>query len=237
MGTTDLSKNEKRISAMFNGIASDYDRLNHILSFGIDHLWRHHATSEISASIKAGSRILDIACGTGDLSAGLAKKGFEVVGIDIAENMLHIAEKKLSSRNFLCTPAFIRASAENIPFEDDSFDAVTIAFGIRNFDNRDKCLKEISRVLRKGGLLRILEFAEPRNRLWKAVFNTYFMRISPLIGKAVSKDKEAYLYLPESVRAFPKYENFCNELSADFSNPEYDVLSGGIALYYKAYKP
>ena len=226
MKQADLSKNSEKISAMFNGIASDYDKLNRILSFGIDTLWRKRLVKDIESRIpvkegkKQETKVLDIACGTGDLSFGLARHGFLVTGADISSGMLEIAKSKA-----------------NLPFPDNSFDAATISFGIRNFDKREACLKEIKRVLAPGGVLSILEFAEPRNRIWRAVFNCYFLNITPVIGKMVSSDKSAYSYLPQSVRAFPKYEEFSEEISrAGFRNADYISLSGGIAVLYRAVK-
>lgn len=243
MKQADLSKNSEKISAMFNGIASDYDKLNRILSFGIDTLWRKKLVKDIESRIpvkegkKQETKVLDIACGTGDLSFGLARHGFLVTGADISSGMLEIAKSKAKNAGFASNPSFILASAESLSFPDNSFDAATISFGIRNFDKREACLKEIKRVLAPGGVLSILEFAEPRNRIWRAVFNCYFLNITPVIGKMVSSDKSAYSYLPQSVRAFPKYEGFSEEISrAGFRNADYISLSGGIAVLYRAVK-
>jgi len=233
-----LKKDRETISNMFDGIAKNYDLLNRLLSFGIDVLWRKKLVRHIK---KSGSgNILDLACGTGDLTRALYKKGFVVTGLDISGNMLEVAKKKLSrvgEKAGVKIPEFILGSAEEIPFGEESFDAVTISFGIRNFDNRDKCLDDIFRVTRKGGALYILEFAMPKNRIWRAFYLFYFKNILPLIGRIVSKDNIAYSYLPDSVICFPQYEKFCGEMkSAGFSNVKYLKCTGGIALLYIAEK-
>lgn len=241
-----LSKEIGKISSMFNEIAADYDKLNHILSLGIDVLWRKKLVRKLKNilySNPSDSKVknaLDIACGTGDLSFELCKNNISTIGIDISSGMLAIAEKKklkLEKKGYQNTANFILASAEAIPFKESSFDAVTISFGIRNFDNRSHCLKEIYRVLNSNGQLMILEFAEPKNILWKAIFNIYFLKITPIIGRVISKNKNAYTYLPTSVKKFPKYENFCKELiKTGFKNVKYESFSGGVAVLYEATK-
>jgi len=229
-----LNKQSEVISEMFNEIAPQYDFLNHLLSLDIDKLWRRKLVRNIKKySVK---KVLDLACGTGDLSILLAKNGYDVTGMDIAEKMLTIAEEKSQNLNKKAIiPKYTNASAEAIPYSDNSFDAVTISFGIRNFNNRHTCLTEIFRVLKPGSPLLILEFAEPRRRVWKALYLFYFKNILPLIGKMFSKSKSAYSYLPKSVLQFPQYEQFTHELSeAGFSNIRYSTCSGGIAILYIA---
>ena len=241
MESQTLNKDRSIISEMFNKIAPRYDFLNHLLSFGIDKIWRKRLIKYITQN--GAKNALDIACGTGDLTIALYKKGIEVVGLDIADKMLQIAENKSAKiatkrgDDTTATPIYICGSAESIPFKNEQFDAVTISFGIRNFNHREECLKEIHRVIKKGGNLAILEFATPKNRLWRAIYNLYFLNILPLIGKIVSKDRSAYSYLPESVTQFPQYDNFNQELSkANFIDIKYRSCSGGIALLYTATK-
>lgn len=227
-----LNKQSEIISEMFNQIAPQYDLLNHILSLNIDKLWRKKLIRRIKQyNVK---ETLDLACGTGDLSILLAKNGYNVTGMDIAEQMLSIAReksKKTAGINYL------NASAESIPAADNAYDAVTISFGIRNFNNRDKCLKEIYRVLKPGAPLMILEFAEPKGKIWRALYLFYFRNILPLIGKLVSKSNSAYSYLPKSVLQFPQYEQFTAELEqAGFVKTKYSTCSGGIAVLYIAEK-
>lgn len=232
-----ISKERSRISAMFNGIAASYDFLNHLLSLGIDKYWRRVLIREIKA--KDPEKALDIATGTGDIAISLYKAGISVTGADIAEKMVDIAREKCNKLVESTTPipVFHIASADDLPYESQSFQLVTIGFGIRNFENREGALQEIYRVLTPGGELAILEFAEPENRIWRGLYRFYFHNILPILGRLISKDMEAYAYLPESVNEFPKYKNFCNELeNAGFKNAKYRSLTGGITLLYTAVK-
>lgn len=233
----DISKERNKISAMFNGIAGSYDLLNHLLSLGIDKYWRRVL---ISHSMKKGpAKALDIATGTGDIAIALYKAGVETTAIDIADQMVEIAKekcRKLKESN-ISKPIFFIASADDIPFEEKSFQLVTIGFGIRNFENRERALKEIFRVLQNGGELSILEFASPKNKIWGALYRFYFHNILPLIGKLVSKDMEAYTYLPQSVSQFPQYIAFCKELEeVGFINTSFRPLTGGVSVLYTASK-
>ena len=230
-----LKKDRETISGMFNNIAHGYDFLNHLLSFNIDKKWRKKMTKYLlkysAQNDNLKLNVLDIACGTGDSSIALLKSGMNVTGIDIAKKMLDIAREKNKDITF------ILGSADAIPFPDNNFDAITISFGIRNFDNRDKCLKEIYRVLKPNGVLCILEFAKPKNAFLKFGYNLYFNNILPFIGGIVSKDKKAYKYLAESVDQFPKYEHFTNELANNnFKEANYKKLTSGIAVLYTAKK-
>ena len=170
-----INKEREKISTMFNNIAGSYDLLNHLLSFGIDKRWRKKLVGRVL--LKNPKTVLDIACGTGDLTLALFKKGIDVTGLDIAEKMMDVAKDKFTSHirktkeKTQPEPCFVCASAESIPFKDSTFDAVTIGFGIRNFENRGESLLEISRVLKRVGTLAILEFATPKNHLWRWLFN------------------------------------------------------------------
>lgn len=227
-----LNKDAAVISGMFDSIASKYDRMNHGMSLGIDKLWRRRFVRRLSASLAPGAAVLDLACGTGDLTRALALKGFAVTGLDISAEMMEVG--KVKCRDLAPQPQFILGSAEQIPFPDASFDAVTIAFGLRNFDHRAACLQEIRRVLKPGGRLAVLEFAVPKNPLWRALYLFYFKHAMRLVGKAVGSG-DAYGYLVDSVLAFPRYEALCAEFTAaGFTDVRYEMYSGGIAVCYSA---
>lgn len=239
-----LDKNAGTISAMFNRIAPRYDRLNHILSLNIDRLWRKKSAAFLLG--RGANTVLDIACGTGDSTIGIYRKGMEVTGADIAEKMVEVARAKTArlkprlrpgTGQALPLPRYVIASAEALPFPEASFDAVSISFGIRNFDRRAHCLNEIFRVIRPGGCVAILEFAKPRNRLIRSAYNLYFNRILPVIGRIASRDPRAYAYLAESVEQFPRYEDFCSEIrAAGFTQAGYRTFTAGIAVLYTGFK-
>ena len=225
-----LDKDEKKISGMFDSIASKYDRMNHGMSLGIDRLWRWRFVRRLAKKLPEKAAVLDLACGTGDLTKALSNKGCHVTGLDISSEMMAIGREKC--RYLSPKPNFVLGSAEQIPFPDASFDAVTIAFGLRNFDHRAQCLAEIHRVLKPGGRLAVLEFAVPRNRHWNKIYLFYFKNILPLIGRLVGS-ADAYGYLVDSVLVFPRYEALCDEFrAAGFDFPRYKPYTGGIACAY-----
>ncbi|MBR5019887.1 MAG: bifunctional demethylmenaquinone methyltransferase/2-methoxy-6-polyprenyl-1,4-benzoquinol methylase UbiE [Bacteroidales bacterium] len=227
-----LDKKAETISGMFDSIAKKYDRMNHGMSLGIDRVWRWRFVRRLAKQLSPGAAVLDLACGTGDLTKALSQKGYHVTGLDISAEMMAIGREKC--RYLSPKPRFVHGSAEQIPFPDASFDAVTIAFGLRNFDHRAQCLAEIRRVLKPGGRLAVLEFAVPRNRHWRRIYLFYFKHILPLIGR-LAGSAGAYGYLVESVLAFPCYEALCDEFrSAGFFTPRYKPYTGGIAVSYTA---
>ena len=225
-----LNKSRETISSMFDSIAPVYDRLNHLLSFGIDRSWRRRLVRAVSSfcALRGGEvKVLDMACGTGDVSIALKRKGLDVIGADISENMLALARKKAPGIDFRY------GDASELPFADGSFDAVTIAFGIRNFDKRAQCIRELHRVLKDGGMLAIAEFSIPRNRLWRGIYTLYFKNILPAVGRLVSKQAYAYSYLPESSFDFPAPEKFRAELSeGGFRDVTVRSMTGGVSYLY-----
>ena len=244
-----INKEKTAIAAMFNNIAGSYDIVNHILSFGIDKIWRNKLLRTVLKSNP--KRALDIACGTGDISIALMRNGIEVTGLDIANEMLEIAKTKTTenynkyktkysnhnkNKGLDIKPIdYVLASADSIPFPDKTYDLVTIGFGIRNFENRGEALLEIRRVLKNGGELAILEFATPHNIVWRAFYSFYFLTILPFIGRLISGDGHAYNYLPSSVASFPQYNEFAQELSQiGYSNIKFKSLTGGVAILYTA---
>jgi len=199
-----MPKKEK-IRQMFDGIAPDYDRLNHLMSLGVDRTWRSRALRRIVTPGQT-QEILDIACGTGDFSLAIARRmhpGSHVTGLDLSAGMLAVMQDKVEKAGLAERISCLQGDSEDLPFPDGSFDVVTIAFGIRNFEHREAALREILRVLRPGGRLVILELSVPENRLLRGCYNLYFMHFVPWIGGLVSGDKAAYRSPPASVQQFP----------------------------------
>jgi demethylmenaquinone methyltransferase / 2-methoxy-6-polyprenyl-1,4-benzoquinol methylase len=230
-----LSKKEQ-VAKMFNAISGRYDFLNHFLSFGIDIGWRKKAIRLLSQYNP--KTILDVATGTGDFAIeALALNPNKVIGIDISEGMLEVGRKKIHAKGLGGKISLQQADSENIPFPDNSFDAVIVAFGVRNFENLDKGLKEIFRVIKTDGTLVVLEFSKPTSFPMKQLYNGYFSFILPLIGKIISGNNAAYTYLPESVKAFPDGDNFLGHLTdAGFNSTQCQPLTFGISSLYSAKK-
>lgn len=230
-GNEDKSKKEE-VAEMFNNISKKYDFLNHFLSLGIDRIWRKKAIKELR-EIKP-DRILDIATGTGDFAlAALKIDPSEVIGIDISEGMLNVGKEKMKKKKVDHIITLQLADSENLPFDDNYFDALTVGFGVRNFENLEKGLSEMLRVIRPEGKAIILEFSKPKKFPVKHGFGFYSKYIIPLLGKSISNDKRAYAYLPESVLAFPEGDDFKNILrKVGYQNVKSRLVSGGIATIY-----
>ena len=226
------NKEKENIKQMFDNIASSYDFLNHFFSFGIDHVWRRKVV-KILKPLKPLS-IIDIATGTGDLAIREVKLNPEkIVGIDISGNMIKIGEEKVLARKLDNIISFIQADSAEIPFAENTFEAATVAFGVRNFEDLDKSLSEIFRVLKKNGLLAVLEFSMPEIFPFKQFYKFYLNRIIPLIGKIISKDVKAYSYLPVSIKAFPSGEKFLDHIrKAGFTKTRQHRLTFGVASVY-----
>lgn len=225
------------IASMFDRISPKYDALNHLLSLNIDKVWRRK-TAKLVAKAQP-KKILDLATGTGDLAIALAKHNPQahITGVDFSEKMLEIGKAKIQKQHLGNQIELLQGDAANLPFEDHSFDAVTVAFGVRNFEDLDKGLSEIFRVTKTGGLDCILEFSMPEKFPVKQLYNLYFKHFLPNIGKWVSKDETAYSYLPHSVEKFPKPSDFCSILAAfGLKNCRVKHLSFGIATLYVANK-
>lgn len=232
---SDLSKKEQ-VAGMFDRIAHRYDFLNHFFSLGIDKTWRKKAINSLKDIHP--KKILDVATGTGDLAiAALRLNPEKVTGVDISEGMLEIGRKKLQDRQLTGKIMLQYADSEALPFSDNSFDAVTCAYGVRNFENLEKGLLQMSRVLRPGGKVAILEFSKPKIFPVKQLFAFYFRYILPQLGKKVSKDATAYGYLHHSVNAFPEGESFCRILQkCGFKNSHAQPLAFGITTLYTCEK-
>jgi demethylmenaquinone methyltransferase/2-methoxy-6-polyprenyl-1,4-benzoquinol methylase len=234
-GNSDKSKKEE-VAEMFNNISAKYDFLNHFLSLGIDKIWRKKAVKMLR-EIKP-TKILDIATGTGDFAIeSLSLSPKEVVGLDISEGMLEKGREKMVKRKIDHIISMRLGDSENIPYEDNYFDALTVGFGVRNFENLEKGLAEMLRVVRPGGKLLILEFSKPKKFPVKQYYAFHSKYIIPFFGKRISKDEKAYAYLPESVAAFPEGEAMENILkSLGYKNVNSTLVSGGIATIYAGTK-
>ena len=227
-----------QVARMFDGISGRYDLLNRLLSMGIDVRWRRVALRMLRERGIPG-RVLDVATGTADLALALAADlpQAEVIGVDISEGMLEVGRQKVERNGLHPRVRLDQADAENLPFEDGSFDAVTVAFGVRNFENLDKGLGELQRVLRPGGHLMVLEFSRPTSPLVKGLMNLYSRSLMPALGGWLSKDRASYAYLPASVQVFPEGAAFEERLSRAGLQPlRQRRLSMGISSVYIARK-
>jgi len=231
----DTAKKEQ-VAEMFNNISKKYDFLNHFLSLGIDIVWRKKAVKMLRAD--KPKLILDIATGTGDFAIeALSLNPDKIIGVDISEGMLAMGRKKMKKKGLEDKIELQMGDSEKLLFEDNKFDAIIVSFGVRNFENLEKGLTDMFRVLKKGGKVVILEFSRPKKFPMKQLYNFYFKAILPKIGKLISKDSSAYTYLPESVGAFPDGENFLNVLKkAGFKETKCKSLTFGISSIYTGLK-
>ena len=231
----DLGKKEQ-VAEMFNNISKKYDFLNHFLSLGIDILWRKKAIKMLKKDDP--KEILDIATGTGDFAIeALALNPDKVIGVDISEGMLDVGRKKMVRLGYDQVIDLRSGDSERLLFDDNKFDAVIVAFGVRNFENLEKGLEDMLRVLRPGGKVVILEFSKPKVFPLKQIYGLYFKAVLPLIGKIISKDNSAYTYLPESVQQFPDGRKFLDILEKlGYKNAQCKSLTFGISSIYTGIK-
>jgi demethylmenaquinone methyltransferase/2-methoxy-6-polyprenyl-1,4-benzoquinol methylase len=229
------SKKEE-VAEMFNNISKRYDFLNHFLSLGIDKIWRKKAIRKLKAV--APERILDIATGTGDFAiAALKLKPKEVVGVDISSGMLDVGKEKMKKKGVDHIVTMQLGDSEDLPFDDNYFDALTVGFGVRNYEHLEVGLADMLRVLRPEGMAVILEFSKPKRFPVKQFFGFYSKYLIPFFGKTISKDSRAYTYLPESVAAFPEGQDFTDIMTkVGYKNVEAKLVSGGIATIYSGIK-
>jgi demethylmenaquinone methyltransferase/2-methoxy-6-polyprenyl-1,4-benzoquinol methylase len=225
-----------QVANMFNSIAKRYDFLNHFLSAGIDIIWRKKAVKLLEKA--QPKTILDIATGTGDFALeAIRLKPQQITGIDISEGMLAVGREKIQKRGLSHLIQLHVGDSENIQFPDNHFDAITVAFGVRNFETLEKGLSEMHRVLKPGGMVVILEFSKPQSFPMKQGYNFYFKNILPLFGKLISKDNAAYTYLPESVQAFPDGNDFLSIFQRiGFKDTKWHSLTFGISSIYTGIK-
>lgn len=231
----DTAKKEQ-VATMFNNIAGRYDFLNHFFSLGIDILWRKKAIRLLKK--EQPKVIIDLATGTGDFAITARRlKPERIVGVDISSGMLDVGRKKIKKKGLDDIIEMHLGDSENLPFDTGTFDALTVGFGVRNYENLEKGLGEMLRVLKDGGTAAILEFSKPRKFPVKQSYNFYFKYILPGMGRLISKDKTAYTYLPESVQAFPEGQEFVDILTkVGYREAKAILVSGGIATIYLAKK-
>lgn len=235
--TPEGANNEREASrwvrAMFGRVAHRYDLANHLLSFNIDRWWRRHTVKRVRSVLeRPGARVIDLCCGTGDLTLALERgRGGAVLGSDFCHPMLTAANQKISKR--AAASRVFESDALQLPLADASVDLITIAFGFRNLANYQAGLRELRRVLKPGGMLAILEFSQPPNPVFAVLYNFYSRRILPWIGGVISGSRDAYIYLPESVRKFPSAEELAAQMvQAGFQGVHFERLTGGIVALH-----
>lgn len=229
-----ISKESSRIREMFASVAPRYDLANSVLSLGIHYFWRRALLNSINT--QQHHCALDLCTGTGDLLLPLKKRYQKVVGVDFCKDMLDLAAQKIGDARQEIE--LLEGDALALPFVDQRFDLISVAFGVRNFENLENGLKEMQRVIKPGGQVLVLEFGDPRHPLWRAVYRFYSNHLMPLIGGFLTGQRSAYSYLSHSTAHFPCAEQFCNHLQrCGFEKASFRPLSGGIAYLYSAFKP
>jgi demethylmenaquinone methyltransferase/2-methoxy-6-polyprenyl-1,4-benzoquinol methylase len=234
---TENATKKEQVATMFNNISGTYDFLNHFLSLGIDILWRKKAIKELKAA--KPQYILDVATGTGDFAFEAIKilKPAKIIGVDISAGMLDVARKKIEERKLGDIFTVKLGDSESLPFSDKQFEAITVAYGVRNYENLEKGLADMYRVLKPGGKIVILEFSKPTQFPIKQLYSFYFKHITPFFGKLFSKDARAYTYLPESVAAFPDGLAFTRLMeTVGFNQTKQITLTFGISSIYTGIK-
>jgi len=236
--TVEKNDKESKVAGVFHSVAAQYDIMNDLMSFGIHRLWKRFTID--ASGVRPGNKVLDLAGGTGDLTAKFSQLvGSEgkVILADINSSMLNVGRDKLRDKGLVQNIEYVQANAQYLPFEDNSFDIVTIAFGLRNVTDKDMALRSIFRVLKPGGRLLVLEFSQPEHELLNKAYDFYSFNILPKIGELVTKDSESYLYLAESIRMHPDQETLKTMLdNAGFEQTSYKNLTGGVVALHKGYK-
>ena len=237
--TVDSKEKAGRVAGVFHSVADNYDLMNDLMSAGIHRLWKH-MTIEMSG-VRKGHKVLDIAGGTGDLAAKFSKiVGSEgsVVLADINESMLKVGRDRLIDRGITENVTFSQADAQYLPFPDNTFDVITIAFGLRNVTDKDLALRSMLRVLKPGGKLLILEFSKPTSSLLSKIYDTYSFNVLPRLGKVFANDSDSYKYLAESIRMHPDQFTLLHMLdSAGFENTDFHNMTGGVVALHRGIKP
>lgn len=236
--TVPVADKAKMVAGVFHSVAGKYDVMNDLMSMGIHRLWKRF-TIDLSG-VRSGQKVLDLAGGTGDLAAKFARivgDSGEVVLADINDSMLNVGKEKLRNMGIVSNVRFVQANAECLPFPDNHFDLITIAFGLRNVTDKLAALKSMQRVLKPGGRLLVLEFSKPANPLLTQAYDIYSFKVLPAMGKLVAGDSESYQYLAESIRMHPDQETLKGMmLEAGFDEVEYHNLTGGIVALHRGFK-
>ena len=228
----------KKVAGVFHSVASKYDVMNDLMSFGIHRVWKRY-TIEMSG-VRQSQHVLDLAGGTGDLAAKFARivgQEGSVTVADINDSMLKVGRERLLDKGIAGNTQYVQANAESLPFPDNHFDAITIAFGLRNVTNKDAALKSMFRVLKPGSPLLVLEFSKPESEVLSKIYDTYSFKLLPFMGKMIAEDPDSYRYLAESIRMHPDQETLKAMMSeAGFEHVEYFNLTGGIVALHRGYK-
>lgn len=236
--TVKTEEKESKVASVFHSVAQQYDIMNDLMSFGIHRLWKRFTID--ASGVRPGNKVLDLAGGTGDLTAKFSKlvgaQG-QVVLADINSSMLNVGRDKLRDKGIVQNVEYVQANAEALPFEDNTFDVITMAFGLRNVTNKDKALASMYRVLKPGGRLLVLEFSKPEHEITNKVYDFYSFNVLPKMGELVAKDGDSYQYLAESIRMHPDQETLKSMMEqVGFEQTTYKNLTDGIVALHKGYK-
>ncbi len=236
--TVDSSEKQGKVAEVFHSVANKYDVMNDLMSMGIHRLWKRY-TIEISG-VRPGQKVLDLAGGTGDLAAKFARivgQTGQVTLSDINNSMLNVGRERLTDKGILGNVDYVQANAECLPFPDNHFDLITIAFGLRNVTDKDAALRSMYRVLKPGGKLLVLEFSKPTIKALNPIYDTYSFKVLPFIGKLITNDADSYRYLAESIRMHPDQDSLKEMMeNAGFVQCDYFNLSAGIVALHRGYK-
>jgi demethylmenaquinone methyltransferase/2-methoxy-6-polyprenyl-1,4-benzoquinol methylase len=236
--TVDKSEKESKVASVFHSVAAQYDVMNDLMSFGIHRLWKRFTID--ASGVRPGNNVLDLAGGTGDLTAKFSQlvgREGKVILADINSSMLNVGRDKLRDKGLVQNIEYVQANAQYLPFEDNTFDIVTIAFGLRNVTDKDMALRSIYRVLKPGGRLLVLEFSKPEHELVSKAYDFYSFNILPKMGEMVAKDGDSYQYLAESIRMHPDQETLKDMMdNAGFEQTNFKNLTGGVVALHKGYK-
>ncbi|MEW6989794.1 bifunctional demethylmenaquinone methyltransferase/2-methoxy-6-polyprenyl-1,4-benzoquinol methylase UbiE [Colwelliaceae bacterium 6441] len=236
--TVDKNEKESKVASVFHSVAQQYDVMNDLMSFGIHRLWKRFTID--ASGVRPGNKVLDLAGGTGDLTAKFSKlvgREGKVILADINSSMLNVGRDKLRDKGLVQNIEYVQANAQYLPFEDNTFDIITIAFGLRNVTDKNMALRSMYRVLKPGGRLLVLEFSKPEHEIINKIYDFYSFNILPKMGDLVAKDGDSYQYLAESIRMHPDQETLKGMMDeAGFEQTSYKNLTDGVVALHKGYK-